>query len=464
MTEISAANNNLFNKYSKIIKSFEIFSNCLSVHQHPSADFRRREQRKKMMQVKLDEVRTEIETMMERACWRKEWRDQVSVWSKKIAVGFTKTDTASVVFPTYWGGGYRLIDWNKDMLTPKVRSLKHDKKSALAYCVSEARYLDLVPTNLMVDIFRHFVISFGGQFDIGSSASENYYRQYLYIDQENKHHDAIHKSLENIIDSTKTCADCDGWEVVFKQGIDLGGKLKPTNYIEPLARNLTHHQTTKMIEYQFRGSNKLQMAKSFFDLLSSLSNGINISHPKLFTPLIYPPDIKTIDAIGPVGLVGQDQINKREAMKVFNLDDKKDSRHNWNSIIANPVFVSILGDLTTIDVRFLIYCCIDAKYDREELIDKINRSHESADTHSRAYSGSNELEFPTANDHFSNFDFPHLRGTLSTTMLSRKLEGYARSMEEINTGHFAVTAPSALVNIVAAYYPVDVPHPATTNQ
>lgn len=104
--------------------------------------------------------------------------------------------------------------------------------------------------------------------------------------------------------------------------------------------------------------------------------------------------------------------------------------------------------LTAADVQFLLRLRLDSKYDREETIAKIEKIDQPNTT-------SPELQFPTHSDDFSNFDPPHLRGVLAETVLSKKLQSHTLGLEEIRGGHFATLAPTALVDIVTQYLPID---------
>lgn len=144
--------------------------------------------------------------------------------------------------------------------------------------------------------------------------------------------------------------------------------------------------------------------------------------------------------------------NTRESLKDFNFDcdDNDDDRVKsgadcWKAALENPNVVNFLGDLTVADVSFIIRVCIDAEYDTLEIRENI-KTIERAD--------GKESSFPNADDDFTDFNFPHLRGVLAESVLSRKLAAYKLGLDEITNGEFAERTPSAVVDIAAGYLSV----------
>lgn len=416
----------------------------------------------KEMQAKLDEVRAGMQSMM--TDWRKEWQEAATKWSEEIRiVTGTRKESEYVVLPTNtepWNN-YWLLECDQKTLVPTSSNPVYDLGDAANYYTKAGKDLTKIPINLAIDIFRYVLLSFGGSiFETSAFQNERYFIQYLCMDEENKrHHEIIRKSLPTVYGHTKLadqastpCEVGDRWIPVFKRGIQLGGKLRSSHYIEDVIRHLLEYQTGQMIEYHFlkRGKQTIDAAKKFFKSLSNTTLG-------------------TIDTVAGaynlhlINVVNDLSNCNREKMKMFNLEDEKDPRHNWFQALADPYFVANLrvnnsdnnsnnnsngvdGDkLTVADVRFLICWCIDAKYDREESLQKIETIESST------ASG-----FPAITDDFSNFDPGRLRGILAETVLSKKLAIYTLGIKEISEGKFAEVAPAALTEIVGSYYPVDI--------
>lgn len=387
------------------------------------------------MQERLDAARENLQTMMAR--WRPEWRDIMNSWSKKIIIEALEVHgmrCERVVLPRNYDGLFNII------ADPSREIQEYSISSAVGYRIRQLRDETVqVPINLFVDVYRHFVIAFGGIFSAESSHSyyynpTNYLTQWLYNDHDDdkRHHKIIHESLATI---SSILLD-DGWEQVYLQGIQLGGKLLPVHYIKDLGTHLGRHQVGKMIEQYFystgRGEEIVKLAKEFERRLS-----FRMGETFIIVDGTYQQLLNEIDG---------NEDDQRKVMKTFDLEDETDHRHHWPTLLKNPQFVKFCGELTIADVRFLICCRIDAECDRKELVKKVKLS---------AASTSSAIAFPTADDHFSNFDFPHLRGLLAETVLSKKLAKCPLAKEEIKTTDLAAIAPLALTEIVCDYYSVD---------
>lgn len=390
------------------------------------------------MEVKLMEVKAGMLEMMTRSCWRKEWQEAAAKWSEKVTIVIReKSCSAYVTFPADSQDKYHLLECSTATLLPYSCNPSYFLGDAINYYKKADKNLTVIPINLAIDIFRHFVLSFSGIFSDWDVNSECLV-QYLWIDDENKrHHEIIRQSLPKIYGHTVQTSSValDRWLVVRGPRIQLGGKLRSTHYTQELLLKLRHYQTAQMIDYHFlkRGDETIKTAQNFFSRLGeNLTGEIDVSAGGRHFNLI-----NSIKKCGNIN-------TNRQMMKMFNLDDEKDPRHNWFQVSAYPSFAALLNErLSVADVRFLVCCFIDAKYDREESLQKINAE-----------------EFPNEEDDFSDFDPLRLRGTLAMTVLSRKLKGYAIGTEEIRTGAFAAKAPTELVDIVASYYPVDILHPS----
>lgn len=367
------------------------------------------------MQARLDAAKIELQGMMTRSCWRKEWKDAVTNWSENVIIVELGWGFGHAMFPDENGGCYLLVKYDRATLLPASDSPVHDVGSALHYHWRAYNFLRIVPINLVVDIYRHFVLAFGDTFSINCRSSDSdrksiysynsgtTSRQSLWIDEENKrHHEIIHSSLSaDAVDSTS----CDRWEELYVREIQLGGKLLPIHYIEPLLSKLQSHQVKRMIEHHFN-TEMIQTAQRFANLLYVQQTAVCILIGEVYWNL--------------VNTIGS---KNRDSAKNFNLEDENDNRCNWLKILRSPGVNSILSDsksgeekfvsLTAADVRFIICCHIDADYDRKETLEKIDKIKPL------------DASFPTDADDFSNFDPPHLRGVLAETVLSRKLAEYA---------------------------------------
>lgn len=390
------------------------------------------------LEMQLVEVKIKMQSMI--AHWRKEWKEGVTKWSEQIKIKSLTKDTASVVLPYNTTIEYCLVSFRRNnSKDPKDLEMlydyhSYDAKSAIYYVARSGKNLDLVPKNLSVDIFRHFATSFGGKFSDAVEYNSSCSCQYLWVGDENKRHYKIIHSLLLSRGSSNSVPDiADGWELVDIGVIQSGGKLQASYYFASLLWELRRHQTAKMIDFHFRSHFKRErvtaVAKKFFEQLGSDRGAVYIANVFCF------------DLINPIC----NDKSVRDTMKNFDLEDENSERHNWVSLMKNTRFTETLSDeaqsisLTAADVRFLICCFIDAKYDREESMEKIESG----------------TKFPTHSDNFYNFDPPHLTGLLAKTFLSRKLAEYSAGQDEISTGAFALLAPLALTNIVADYFPVD---------
>lgn len=418
---------------------------------------------RKRMQSKLDATRESLKSMT--AHWREEWRNAAIKWSEQIIIapingrpGEMKCPDC-VIFPTTFGTTDQrghFFAYDPDTFIPSASTSScHEVDVVLNWrnFSPEKDGLLNVPVNLAVDIFRHFALAFGCNISINRGNSQHYH-QMLHVGGENKrHHEVIQLSLNNFSDSS------DGWQSVWAQGIQLGGKLLPAHYIEHVLHQLRLHQMTKMIEHYFYRSDKsgekiIATAKHF--LLKSIYYR-NASGMIEFINGLYNPIITLVGAANfkteQKDLISNHDTHKwsrwRKIAKSFSLEDENSEhcpRHTpsmWNAAMKNKNFVNCLGELTKSDVQFLLCLVIDAEYDYQDSLSKVTRLSTTS------------TGFPTVADDFSNFDFPHLRGLFAETVLSRKLQSYALGKEEILSGDFAAMAPTALTRIVGDYYSID---------
>lgn len=412
------------------------------------------------MEAKLKEAKAEIQSMMVRSCWRKEWRDAIDKWSEQITID---TNGCAVLPRSYDDGHSPQID--------TISNLKreYNLSSFLGYQLRQLSGKMLVPTNLMADVYRHFVIALGGNFSAENSRElqgggyyynpDSYWWQLLYNGEENKrHHKIIHESLLKASSSSRATSTVsassanDNWEKVRVQRIQFGGKLLAIHYVGEVVEHLKRHQVSRMIEHHFhsRGPKMIENAKRFEGCLSLNSMGA--------VDLLVGPHYRSLIDVASLGKNCLGDV-RRKAMKTFNLEDENGEhcrRHHWRELSKDPHFLAKLNEtkseieseksvsLTAADVQFIICCRIDAECDEKEWIAKIKLLTST---------------FPTSDDDFSNFDPPHLRGLFAKTALSKKLAEYAVGKEEIyakNAGSFAAIAPLALTEIVMDYYPIDI--------
>lgn len=430
---------------------------------------------------KLVAAKLELQKMMTRSCWKDRWRHTATKWSEKIVIAADGANEGvyRIILPADGGGIYPLINCDRTTLLPRACGMNqtYDFDLAISY-ISYFGRLQLygVPNNLAVDIFRHFVLAFGGKFLDGFArkdslnAGDTYYQQ-LWVDEENKrHYQVIRDSLPQIglfdLTNSTTTID-DRWMWVKTNGIQLGGKLQPVHYIEGLLEKRKSFQIDRMIEHYFhfdKSDEIVKTAKNFQKLLIHHSRG----------EVLIVIDRISYLLVGAVANISSVQ-NERKAAKTFDFGNENcEGRRQeyWNYLQKIPFFTIILGDdktrkLTVEDVRFLVCCSIDAEYDYRETFDIVKSFSADAVTttttdNSSSLSSLSSLTtsttpcFPSVDDDFSSFEFPLLRGLLAETTLSKKLASYAIGKEEISTGEFAKLAPSALTQIVDSYYSVDV--------
>lgn len=448
-------------------------------------------------ETKLAVAKESLQSMISH--WKKEWQDVVTKWSGRITIVNSKNGARfkSVVFLAYRGDPYRFFEYDHATQTPTSNNQE--------YCIDEAiscrdtLYYSIgfgnLPINLMIDVFRHFVLAFGLKFErLRKYSTETQYkndwRQHLYFEEGGRHQEVINSALQNTTwpsTNNDTSIECDRWRIISGK-LQLGGKIQPIHYIEGVLIARKSYQTTKMIDnyFQFRcaGTNGtssiIKIATTFFKSLTyqpitgRITIGINGSYPYTLIDSILVPDAQSSDvARNEYDYVNE---NRRGLAKKFNLENGKcepRTQYYWEKMMKNQSFLSLLGtntstseklvSLTMADVQFLLCLLIDAYYDHKETFEAVERisGTDQADPANSTYSTS---RFPTADDNFSSFDPLLLRGLLAETVLSRKLAGYALGQEEISKGTFAAIAPSALTSIVASYYPVDVPHPSSPNR
>lgn len=416
------------------------------------------------MQARLDATKAEVQSVMTRSRWKEAWQQEITKWMEKIRVVAIDNFREGVLLPLDSKKNYYLSEAHTSATLSEFSTSTRNIEDAFRYHHLAANYLIFTPKNLIVDIFRHFVTSFGGKFltneqttsQYGQNNLSNYYSpnysfvQWFYVGDEDKHHhEIIYKSLVSKLSYSKD----DRWINVLATGIQLGGKLLPMHYVDRVLQKLRDHQTERMIELHFAQFNcalikKVATAKQFCKLLyspkipgSSLVVQLGIGNA------IY--RFRPTNAANSKNPTNSIPLSAREAAKTF---DTSDENSDWTQALKNPAVSDLLTyapgeSLSTADVRFIICCFIDAAYDYTESSTKIAAIN-TISTGSR--------KFPSDMDNFSNFDPPHLRGLLAETVLSKKLKGHALSMEETLTGEFAAIAPSALTEIVAQYLPVDI--------
>lgn len=414
------------------------------------------------LEKKMVAVKAELKVMT--AHWRKEWREAIIKWSEKIFISRLSVTDESVILPTDHNAHYYLV-------SPYLRSSESHKRSlqnAVDYRnVHANKELDVVPLNLAVLVYRHLVLAFGCEFVASPSPYEPgfYYHHFLWTGQENesnywRHRKLIHDSsslpqspslrFETSFGEFKE--EFDGWEKVAVLGFQMDDKLKASKYIQGVLRKLTTHQINKIIDYHFfsRPPPILTAAKNIFNTLKAATVTANTcaiytSGEGFNLELLYDK-------------------NNRNEMKNFNVEKCKKLAIG----LENPQLLEMVNDLTMDDVIFVLSCFIDAEYDIAETIDAIKKMEELelVDT-TDAINTTNTTNvatvsvFPAATDHFNNFDFPHLRGLLAETVLSRKLATYQLGLEAIRKidadgkTTFASIAPAALVDIVTHYLPIN---------
>lgn len=435
------------------------------------------------MQAKLDEVKLELQKIT--AHWKKEWKEMLAKWSDKIIVS-SDSLREELLLPTDLGEKYILA--HKLTSESKFYCSKYDLEDAAFYRYSAYAHL-CIPINLALDVFRHLVLAFGGSFFTGRPTTKNphYYNprhsyfHWLWVNEEDKrHHQVIRNSLQSTYANVPKELDDhnrdsgDRWELVQLQGIQLGGKLLSTHYIRAILKGLKEYQMTKMFEYHFRhfdekGRETIAVCQRLFQMLSYRTNYRDTTTDT----------VELVDLAGSRVLVhlpkpnsqgsdnGEQKAQKcereREAAKQFELNAK-----DWSQILEGSSKTDEFEKLSLTDVHFVISCFIDMECDHKETLEKIEKIDKTvqptqlpqSDSTTTANTGAAPaFQFPTVDDDFSSFDPLHLRGLLAETVLSRKLKGYVLGREEIFTGGFAATAPTALTEIVADYYPVDLPHP-----
>lgn len=404
---------------------------------------------------KLIQAREELKTLMNN--WRKEWRDVMTEWSEKIFIlRFTNCSGEAAILPTDSGTNYHLASSYQPLGKGRERSLE----DAINYYNHHAnKYLSIVPLNLAILVYRHLVIAFGDIFLSSPSPYDPnfYYHHFLWAGRESgyeRHRKLIHESS---LDSSNSLhpemtfgefkEEFDGWEKVAVLGFQMDDKLKASKYIKGVFQKLAAHQINKMIDYHFlnRETNSIDSAKKLV---------------QRFELVVGTPNICIVVAAGDDFnfniLEGK---NDREMMKKFDFENAKNSEaKSWQLVVRCQPFAKLVANLTNADVHFILSCFIDAEYDIIDTINTIKEIEFACLTTSISTSDPQQASFPGANDHFLNFDFPHLRGLLADGVLSRKLAAHATGLEAIHetrAGSFAAVAPAALVNIVAHYLPVN---------
>lgn len=413
------------------------------------------------LKAKLSAVKSELQ--VKTGHWRNEWQQTLAKWIDEV---YILSPGDFIILPkdpyskrTFFIKAYSDNNANdgNDGNSTGLSSADHikDLDSALSYGESYG-CLNSIPVNLKIPIFRYLVNAFNngnhGDGCFSTELSGSRYRDYFWfphfwLDDENKrHHELIRRLFETTSRTNANTEPLDNWQSVPPMRLlDLSDeKMQVEYYIEPLLEKLKLHQVNRMIEhhFQFHWKRKevMDAAKKFAEKLIAPPS----MEYKLQIGLILPTEIFYLFKATPAEFA-----QGREAMKTL---DPKGKR--WNGFdrtnLATPLNEFGYPNLTTEDAHFIICCRIDAEYDAREsreAIEKITSSNSA---------GVND-SFPTANDDFSNFDFPHLRGLLSQTFLSRKLQSHHLGLEAIrrvNTGSFAAIVPAALVNIVAEYLPV----------
>lgn len=427
------------------------------------------EDRTQSLEKKFATVKSELE--IRTGHWRKEWQQALKKWIEKI-YSYTLTSDKLIVLPvdsyskrTFFIQTCNSNSSNNDEI--------HNLSSALDYYENHARgYLDSIPVNLMMETFLYLVNAFNDNdhcdrnnyfaTDLANSTHFDIYYQYFWLDDEDKrHHELIRGSL---------AVDCkvkstDNWQFVSALQVSWDEKLRPVHYIDEVLKKFKLHQVYRMIQHHFYTRNK-----EFVKVMEQFASHLSVHWvERMFIGLDLPGEDAVIDLFrAPADSTDSaDLVQEREVAKRFNFGE------NWAKALKNPNFVKLLTspvqsetaklvspvqsetakltELSELDVHFIICCQIDAEYDAKELTEKIEIMEKAA------LKDPTQKSFPTPMDHFYNFDFPHLRGLFSQTVLSRKLEAHALGLEEITkitAGSFAAIAPAALVTIVADYLPV----------
>lgn len=409
------------------------------------------------MQAKLDEVKVELKNMVSH--WKDGWKEIVKNWSDKITI-LSDGSRERLLLPADNGQVYILA--HKLISESKFYCAQFDMEDVAYYRHHSYGYLYRLPINLAFDIFRHFVIAFGGTFltSVPKGKIHRYYGpstsypQWFWIDEENKrHHKIIHDSLSQTYRNQEMNDECssDRWQIVQAQGIQLNGELLPMHYIDAVLQQLRKYQTAQMIEHHFhrpdgkalaqRLSQMLEYRKMRYHTTTTTTVEVTDGRDSWFLVSLPLPLPKQNSTTGE-----QKMMSEREVAKRFSLKEE-----DWSA--ARKYFstkMSGLEKLNPADLHFVISCFLDAEYDCKETLDKVNLLAKIDPTTNIS------CEFPTADDDFSSFDPLRLRGLLAETVLSKKLRGHALGKEEIFTGGFAAVAPLALAEIVAQYLPVNI--------
>lgn len=395
------------------------------------------------LQSKLDAVRQELKTMT--GHWRKEWQEAILKWSEMICtttLAESTIDAREVVkLPTDYGASYYLISlW-------KYGSARNIDDVHNYYTVHANKYLSVIPLNLVVVIYRHLVLAFGGEFlHIEAYRRSHIHIHYLWTGSANssyKHHRAvIHSAASNHFIRFNESNAFDGWEKISIFGFQDDDKLKPSYYSSGLLTTLLKYQRNRMIEYHFGQSSTSEKTSSAKTLLNRL-----------------------IVVIGKLCVVDNDDSTIQ--FLIGDYDEQNNFDLDFDNTMKIQAFSKMIGNLTFTDVNFIVSNFIESERGMAETIEKIKQSElqlEPTLTNSNGSNGSINSTgsiFPDLNDDFTNFDPLHLRGLLAETTLSRKLRAHAlgleeiREMNEMRAGSFAAAAPLAVVKIASEYLSVD---------
>lgn len=478
------------------------------------------------MQKLLDDAKVQMKVLT--AHWRKEWRDAAAEWSEQLSIVLADGKYEYFQFPItkpgehffFWSDKSRqALELTLKTATGIVALLSTETIAKTGVSGSDGIYnlfhginyynswapavFKIVPNNLAVDLFAHFVTSLSGTFY--PSAYYGRVTNWLYVDDENKRHrkiiyDAIREAkvaeelkygLPTLSASTVSVADesndSDGWINVECKKFCLGGRLATMHYLDPLLQSLKKHQLDRMIEHQFHfypNSKKMtelaqKIAKdlctndgsagefgsislmntvpySEYSSYAHLTGTKRLLRPKMWTLLsrVYKPKRGNNRSDGCDNFWER----SRERLLAFTLGDEKDTRQHWNRVIKDKFFIDTISDLSVNDMQFILHTYIEAECDYYELTEKLTCNDDNSrplDEHKSKPAVT--AAFPTCGDDFFDFDPPHLRGRLSEGVLSRKLQAHTLRLEELRKVRgksFAAVAPAALVDIVAHYLPI----------
>lgn len=443
---------------------------------------------------KLDEARIGLKDKIKH--WRKEWQEEITKWSDKIfPIPGREGVCTELIFPAGHGTEFlaaindnvcddnsstdhKLVASNQNIFSYTTGSFGQHNFPLPSLICGYARGVKMVtPINLLVEAIEHFVSALTGNEIVRNPNNPNNavgasgYKFYNWKMVPPQHYNPVFDGTEFAMQANADGV-MDGWMKTTRYGDYVNGHFTPSYRL--LLDKLRRHQALRMMEAHFQwlpggiqGTGKLlQSAITFFDTLQLVGGGISTSistkycadvpssvnislqivrygNADYFKALIY--DFTNFAKCVPDYRAKLFSFDLTNPNNEFNRLRLLLDQANNTSDADSAKFASLIENLTVSDIDFIVRTYVETRLSSITIAEEIKTSNAT------------DASFPTLDDHFSDFDIPHLRGALSNTHSTRKLIAYDYSVKLLREQTAMMrNLPRAVLNLMGSYLPLHI--------